>query len=356
MGACCGMHSFDDRTRPFLPPEKPPGIEIVRAALAEVIAALGGSSAAQIAADRWPNDRITRAAVTPTDTASASALGSSIVSGFVASLAPRAASAAVLGAGLVVDLGQHSTIKLPRADNSVVAIWVAEGAPAPLAQGNLLLGELGPVKKLLIMSAVTEELAGSSAAEAVIGEILRTACARALDTTLFGSGAATAAAPAGLRNGVAGLVAATGGGAAAAMTDVRALTDAIVAAGGGTDIRLVMQPGRAVALQGLLPGFNPLPVHTTAFGVAANEILAVDAAALASSFAAAAEIEASRDAAVHFESATPLPISTPGTPNTVAAPVLSAFQAGLIVLRARLPATWVMRLAGGVAHITGCTW
>ena len=73
--------------------------------------------------------------------------------------------------------------------------------------------------------------------------------------------------------------------------------------------------------------------------LAAGTICAVEPNAFVSAFGPEPRISASIEATVHFESTTPLPIGSTGTPNVVAAPTLNAFQQDLIIIRA----------------ITGCT-
>jgi hypothetical protein len=64
-----------------------------------------------------------------------------------------------------------------------------------------------------------------------------------------------------------------------------------------------------------------------------GEIIAVVPQAMATGYAGEVQIETSIAAALHFESAAPLPIASVGTPNTVAAPVHSGWQEFLVLVK-----------------------
>jgi hypothetical protein len=182
------------------------------------------------------------------------------------------------------------------------------------------------------------------------------AAAKNLDASIFSTTAASAVRPAGILNGVTGITATAGGGIEAMVSDIGKLFGAIGDAGGGQDVLLFANPRQAVTL--LLraaPGFDTARIVSTNV-LAAGTVVAVDAAAFASGFGPKSRIDVSENAAVHIEDTAPMAIGTAGSPNTVAAPVLSAFQTDTHVLRLILQATWVTRLTGAVQFITGATW
>jgi hypothetical protein len=49
-------------------------------------------------------------------------------------------------------------------------------------------------------------------------------------------------------------------------------------------------------------------------------------------------------------------LASPGSPNTVAAPIMSMFQADLIATKVTLDAAWAMRAPGRVQWIQNCNW
>jgi hypothetical protein len=78
-------------------------------------------------------------------------------------------------------------------------------------------------------------------------------------------------------------------------------------------------------------------------------VLAVAASALASALDPVPRFEMADQATVHFEDTTPLPISSVGTPSTVAAVVSSNFQADSVSLRAIFDCGWALRSTNGLA-------
>lgn len=78
-------------------------------------------------------------------------------------------------------------------------VFVAEGKPAPAIQFTFAETTLGPVRKLLVLSAVTRELneATPGTAEVVIGRILADRSSASIDLAAFGSGARRRGQPSG---------------------------------------------------------------------------------------------------------------------------------------------------------------
>ena len=86
-----------------------------------------------------------------------------------------------------------------------------------------------------------------------------------------------------------------------------------------------------------------------------GEIIAIIPQGLATGYAGEVQIETSIAAPLHFESATPLPIGTVGTPNVVAAPTHSAFQEYLILVKLRGRMAWAVQ-PNAVCYMTGVSW
>ena len=108
--------------------------------------------------------------------------------------------------------------------------------------------------------------------------------------------------------------------------------------------RNAARPKRGSGSRGLTSAYIP-----------AGTVIGVIPQGLAAGYAGIAEIETSTAATVHVEDATPLPIGTPGSPPTVAAPTLSAFQSGLIVIKVRGRVAWCVQ-PGSISVITGASW
>jgi hypothetical protein len=235
------------------------------------------------------------------------------------------------------------------------AAWVAEGGPAPVLQGTLTATSLAP-KKLMALSALTNELAERSAeaAEQIISELLTDSVGRALDAKMFSADAATATAPAGLLNGIGATAGTAGGGQSAMATDLRALTAAVATAGGGGKLVVIASPAQAIGIQ-VLAGSNFTTQLISAPTLAAGTVIVLDAGAFVSGFGADPQIDVADSAVVHLDDSNPLAIGTAGSPNTVAAPVRSAFQSDLKVLRCILRVGYALRTPA-LAYTTTATW
>jgi len=233
------------------------------------------------------------------------------------------------------------------------ASFVAEGAPIPVRQLTSAAVLMSPYK-LAAISVLTREMIESGNAEQIIGDALVRSCGAALDVALFGSGAATSAQPAGLRNGIAALTASTSTDLwEAAMEDVVALINAVAAVGGAGPYSLVMSPGRAATFIGRIyrdraQQAAPYDVHgSPAVG---NDVLAIANAALVSAFSPDPDVETATAATLHMDSA---PADIVGTGGAVAGPSQkSLFQTESVALKVRWPVSWALRNAAGVAWLT----
>jgi hypothetical protein len=349
-----------------------PRTNFERACFATFLAAqksVGGfgveAAALRIAAERWPDDYATpllleqKAAVsgaTTTDPTWAGPAAASGVSDYIASLAPISAAARLMNAGLRLSLDGQTSLLIPQRTGlpaSDVA-WVAEGQPAPVRRTTLSTTELGPPRKLMCEVVLTRELARHSQAEAVFTQLLKEDCALSLDAALFSAAAATTARPAGLLAGVTPIAAASGGGTSAMESDLGALAGAVAASGGSGEVIFVASPRQFAAVRIRAPQmpFEIVP----SLALAAGTVVAIDAGAFVSGVGPDPEITASLSAVLHMEDASPLQLSTAGSPNVVAAPAQSMFQTASIALRLILDVSFQMRGSGLVQVVNSATW
>jgi hypothetical protein len=316
-------------------------------------------SAGAILKAAWPNDDaaglILRAAVSPTLTANYPAFASVSV---LPNLAPQSAALRLFNASLALDMAGINTVRVPHAVTVPSPVFVPEGAPAPTVQVSLAATDVGPVRKILILAAVSSELENATpeTASAVVGRVLSNAATKSLDSVAFGTAAADSAKPAGLLTGITPLAASTETGINGVSQDVGAMAGAMAAAGVDPEgMILVAAPQQAVALKLLAgPKFDNQIFGTLA--LAEGTVAAFAQGAVAAAFDGTPSIEASKEAVVHFEDTTPLAISTPGSPNTVAAPTRSAFQQDMLIIRVRAKATWGVIAPGGVQVIQNVKW
>src|SRR5258707_8109377 len=151
------------RPKPFMPPSRSE-IEIgwkrsfVRAATCTVIAKLQKSSAVEIQRTNWPSDRnaelIVRGAVSPITQFD-------YPGGTVAKLlllAPKSGAALLFPLATVVDLKGIASFSFPLPTSFANAGFIAEGAPIPLRQGVYTGMPVGPVRKLALLAALSNEL------------------------------------------------------------------------------------------------------------------------------------------------------------------------------------------------------
>src|SRR5262249_20311138 len=132
--------------RPFLPTDIDLSRSLIRAATAIALAHIrnGVHYPEHIAAESWPRDQAARAiinraasAAISTTTTGISAVQQTIAGAFVSGLQHDSAAAALIEAGIRVDLTGTATVSIPRADpaSQPAPVFVGEGAPIPVAQG-----------------------------------------------------------------------------------------------------------------------------------------------------------------------------------------------------------------------------
>lgn len=349
--------------RPFNPDisRHDPLRDFRRLATVRVLAHLRDRMVDQIAVELYGKDggeAVLKAAVSP---AATDDWGSELSSGvrlaaFLDTLRPQSAAAQLIERGVRVDLSGVGSATIPSLSAEFPEpAWVAEGAPIPAHGGTLGSVTLAP-KKLAAIAGLTAELADLSAqdAERLIDATMRDAAAKALDASVLSDTAASALRPAGILNGVAALTATAGGGLDAFLGDLKQLVGAVHAAGGGNDIVLVAAPEQAIVAR-ILGGTSLETPIIPAPSLSAGTVVALEARAFASGFSDVPRVDIAREATVHWEDATPGPISTAGSPNVVAAPVRSGFQDSTHALRLILRAAWTMR-APMIAWVNGTTW
>jgi hypothetical protein len=333
------------------PPLPSDGNIFMRAVTASVLAAIHRSTPSQVAAERWPHDRLlaeilTRAAAAPAMTT---------VAGWAAELAQRHVVDAIEAFGATVAgprlLQECLLVAFERGTASVPAItasanhadWVAEGEMIPVRQLAATAAPLDPYK-IASICTLTREMTQSSNLEALIRDTLIAAAGLRLDATLFDSAAGTAVRPAGLRNGIAALTASTNTDLVeAGMEDMATLINAIAAIPG--PYILVASAGRVVGMHGRIRGASEsddfLLLPSPAAG---NDLIAVAAGGIAAALDPNPEIEVASQASLHMDD---VPSATPS-----AGPRRSLFQTDSLGIKMRWPVSWVRRTTAAVAWLT----
>jgi hypothetical protein len=207
---------------------------------------------------------------------------------------------------------------------------------------------------LASITVLTEELINASNAEALVRDVLLRSVGLAVDAVLFDAKPANDVRPAGLLNGVAPIAPSTATKKFDAMVeDLSTLAAQLTHVGGR--ICYIMSPDRAINLRlrahCALAEFRAVDALASA-AVPSDVVIAVAADALVSVMDSLPDIRSTINATIHMETA-PLPISTPGTPPTMAAPIRSLWQTNSIGLHLRFDLDWALRTPTAVAWIQG---
>lgn len=322
-------------------------------------------------------DHLTKAASAPATTTGsgwAAPLIQTVNTDFMETLPIESVYPMLAAKGLRLNFGRNGVISIPTrsATPTIAGSFVQEGAAIPVRQGAFTSQTLTP-KKLAVISTFTREIATHSvpAIEALIRDAIREDTAVAIDTVLLDTTAANTIRPAGLRNGVTGTTATSGGGFNALVGDIKNLVGALITATNG-NLRApvwIMNPAQALSISmiadasgffafaeeirsGNLRGY-PIIVSPT---VPAGTVTLIDAADFVSVSGDEPLFDVSDQATLHMEDTSPTAIGTAGTPNVVAAPVRSLFQTDSLAIRMVLPLNWTLRRTGMVAWTSSVSW
>jgi hypothetical protein len=297
---------------------------------------------------------VTRGAVTPFTIASGAGFAQTSIEAIGSLLGPASASGELFRRALNVTLDGNYGVTVPNIAASAAGVsFVSEGNPLKVRNFTFDSVTLTPLK-IGFISALTREVAEATSAEAMVRDVMARDLSLGVDTFLLDATAGSTTRPAGLRNGVAAISAASGGGATALASDLAALAGA-VAAVGGTDVIFVAAAKEAMKIKVLTPLLT-VPVFASS-GLADGTVVAIAPSALVVAGSPdAPRIEISKETTLHFEDTTPLALSTVGTPNTVAAPVRSLYQTDCVAIRLIAELNWVLRSSSGIAWTQSVTW
>jgi HK97 family phage major capsid protein len=324
-------------------------------------------------------DMVLRAAVNPANTTVATWAAELIQTDVVPFLDRLIADSIYLplaSMGVRYTFGNAGVLKIPvRANTPTLAgNWVGEGSPKPVRRASFTTVTLSPTK-LSVISTFTEEMAMYSAQsiEQIIRQAMSDDTQMALDAYLIDNVAAsTGVRPAGLLNGVTPITASAATPPAAAMVaDLKALMGAIIAAGGGRNVALIINPAQSLGM-GIVTTttgdflFGDASQAASKFGFSrlivsascpAGRVIAVDAADFATAQGDAPRFAVSTDATLHEEDTTPLALATGAQGSGVlATPMRSLFQTDAVAVRMSLFVTWGMRRTGMVQTIASVIW
>lgn len=366
------------------PERKPLGIRskdveprdlLVRAASVHLLSYLMRLPYETVLEQRYPEHKQTqefvRAAVTAATTTVAgwaAELVQTATIDFMTNLDPNAVLPRLAAAGTQLEFGPgRGAIKIPsRAPTpSITGSFVAEGSPIPVRKLGLTTITLTP-HKVGVISTFTREIMRYSQPqiEGIVRDAIIDDTSITLDTLLLDATAESTTRPAGIIFGISAKTASLLGGYKAILADLTLLSAPFFTANAGRRMVLIMNPAQGMALS-MAPGpdgtFGWSSQFTSRFmvlestTVPAGNLYMLDAADFVS-VTSSPEFEVSDQVTLHMEDTAPLPISSTGTPNVVAAPVISTFQEAKIALRMLMDTTWAMRRTGMVQYMTGVNW
>jgi hypothetical protein len=330
----------------------PAGNLFTRTLAAKALASHRRCDIEDIIAKMWPNDMVLRAVSAPAEIATAGwaqELAQKRVVDTLAAMGAASAAAEVLKRSLVLDWDGAGSISAPGfIANAANSGFVAEGSPIPVRQLNATAALLTPAK-LATIAVLTREMVESSNAETLISDALVNSSGLALDAVFFGSGAATAAQPAGIRNGIAALAPSANTDAFGAFfEDMSTLLNSVGAVGGNGPFFVISSIGRLASASGRYGSLKAegtdatiIPLASLAVG---NDVIALSPKALVAALSADPDVETVKAATLVMD-------TVPVTPNTTQA-TKGMFQTDSVAVKVRWPVTWSLRNPAGVAWLT----
>jgi hypothetical protein len=323
---------------------------LARACVAVARSASDLNSKKELAGDyarrTWRDDRgaeiILRAASNPavTTTAGWAAELAQVRAAFVSALTSVSAGADLLERALQLSFDGAGKITVPGL-TIPPGKFVGQAKPMPVGQGTSSTQcVLEPYTFASIVSLTTEMLNNANV-EALVRAALVTAAGTGLDQALFSNAAGVAdERPPGLLYGITPLTpAAAGVKEQAIVDDLAALAGALAPVAGNGDIVLIVPPQQAIALALRLVGAETWPVLTSS-SLAAGTVIGIATNGLVSASGSAPQIDASREASLHYADPALHLVDAGGV---IAAPVASLFQSDRIGLKLKWLLSWAVR-------------
>jgi hypothetical protein len=327
-----------------------------RALTVRALASLHRQNVRAVAAEMWPDDRallqmVTRAtstSATTTVSGWAMELAHKIVNDTLDAMGAASAAAEVMQQSLVLEWNGAGQITAPgfvaSANN---ASFVQEGNPIPVRQLSETGAVLNPFK-LAALAALSREMMESSNAEKLIADVIVRSCGLALDSVFFGSGAATSAQPAGIRNGIAALTpSASADPFGAFFEDMAQLLNAVSAVGGNGPFILVGNAGRMASAQARYAkeeGETPSVMFMASSAVGAD-VLAIAPQALVCAISAEPEVDVTPAATLVMD-------TSPGPAHAPGSGMKSMWQTDSFAVKVRWPCCWSLRSSAACAWVT----
>jgi hypothetical protein len=303
-------------------------------------------------------DLVLRAATSPATVTTpgwASTIAHDVIrSDLIAKITALSAGAALMEAGIKVDLTGVGSITIPGRQYAPAAAggWVPEGAAIPVRKPTIIPGPKLVPRKLAVISSFSREMVIADSIEEFVTAAIKEAAAALLDTKMFSTDAGDTTAPAGILLGATTVTATAATEPWAISSDIGALVEALANAGGGLEPVIIAAPAQAAALR--MWRQQDFYNIFASLALPAGTVVAVERSSFVSGLDGIPQFVSGIDMVIHMEDTTPADIV--GSGGAVATPVKSFFQTDLIGLRMILRAAWAMRNPAHVAVMHSVTW
>jgi hypothetical protein len=288
---------------------------------------------------------LTRAAAPPQDMTSAAALIEVAVA-MLPALAPFSAAAQLFDRALKLTLDRNAGAFSVPGVAPLGVKFVADGMPKPVVQGTATAARLDP-HKIAGIVPITAELFAQASVETAMQRLLAESTGPVLDSVVFSNSAASAAAPAGLLNGIAPIAATAAGGPAidVLLGDLTNLGVAVGPVAGATDVVFIVNIAQGIALQ-YATAQDIRPKILVSGAIPAGTVIAVALNAVVSAMGAP-----------EFATGTVATLAMDDTPGAVMTqPTRSLWQSNTVAIKLVLDVTWARRSAQGISWVQNCNW
>ena len=264
-------------------------------------------------------------------------------------LADDTALAEILDQAIKLDLKGVEQMRLSSPTNFSQAVFIEEGQPIPAASGILDSVLVDMVKKLAMIVPLTNEMENYSAptASTIISRLIKIVVGNGGAKVLLSADPATAAAPAGILNGIPPIAA-----GASASEDIKALLAAISAANISTrSVFFVVAPDLAASLETQAwPLFKRKVIEANMLDP--GTIVAIAADGFAVGGEGVPVVDVGKSATLHMADPAAQLV---GADGTVAGPAVSMFAVDSFALRCVCRLTWAVA-PGAVSWIQNAQW
>lgn len=261
-----------------------------------------------------------------------------------------------------------ANVQIKGQDGAATGYWVGESKAIPASAADFNAVNLGPLKVAALAVVSNELLRDSSpAAEMLVRDALVQASSQRVDATFLSATAGVSGvSPAGILNGLTGIVSA-GTDGAGLRADIKALYAAFIAAKNADGLQLVTTPslGKAIQLMTNALGQSEFPGITanggtllgdpvaTGHNVGAGQLILLKPSDIYRIGDYGVQVSISREAMIEQDSA---PTGATDTPTAAGSNLTSMFQSESTAIKVVRPINFAKRRNSAVAFVTGADY